>query len=91
MRISIIPVDGVVSIDGETYDHLDLSFMDKNIHAVQWYGAEGEIEWKDPHPFKLLITGNERITSMDEFQSALDLWRDAKNQRPPQEVAWLEP
>lgn len=79
MRVSILPRDGVVSIDGETFSELDLSSMDPNIHAVQWYDTAGEVEWKEPHPYKLLIVENEPITSLDAFQGALDAWAIAKS------------
>ena len=80
MRVSIIPRDGVVSIDGEAYSGIDLSSMDPTIHAVQWYDTAGEIEWKEPHPYKLLIVKNEPITNLDVFQAALDAWQVAKDQ-----------
>jgi hypothetical protein len=78
MRVSIIRRDGIVTIDGESYSGLDLSSMDPSIHAVQWYGTEGEIEWKEAHPYKLLIVQNEPITSLDTFQFALDAWATTK-------------
>lgn len=74
MRVSIIPQDGSVVKDGVGYLALDLSFIDPGIHAIQWYGTEGEIEW---HNELGLIMQNEVITSLEPFQAALDAWQAA--------------
>lgn len=76
MRVTIIPADGFVSVDGEGYSGLDLSFMDADIHALQWYETEGEIERKDSRG---RITANEDITDLTPYQPALDAWRAAKD------------
>ena len=73
MRVTIIPDDGFVSIDGVGYDGLDLSSIDSSIHAVQWYGEEGEVEMRNPVTRKLVE--NRGIASLDEFQTALDAWQ----------------
>jgi hypothetical protein len=74
MRITIIPNDGFVSIDGEGYSDLDLSFMDDNIHALQWYDTEGEIERKDSRG---RVIANEEITDITPYQQAIDSWEAA--------------
>ena len=76
MRVTIIPVDGFVSVDGEGYSGLDLSFMDADIHALQWYETEGEIERKDNRG---RIISNESITDLTPYQPALDAWQVAKD------------
>ena len=80
MRVIIIPSDGVVSIDGEARGPLGLSFM-AEIHAVQWYGAWGEVEYRslDAAPY------NERITSLAPYQKAIDAWN---NWTPPELPSW---
>lgn len=75
MRVTIIPEDGVVSIDELTYRGLDLSSMDLSIHAVQWYDTEGEIEIKDERG---RMVENRQITSFDEFAFVIPLWEAAK-------------
>lgn len=75
MRVVIILENGFVSVDGEGYRGLDLSFMDSDIHAVQWYETEGEIERRDNRG---RMVNNEHITSIEQFQPALDLWLAAK-------------
>lgn len=84
MRVTIIPVDGFVSVDGEGFSNLDLSFMDATIHAVQWYGDIGEVEKKNNRGN---VIANEEITSLAPFQEALDAWQVAKTEAdasPPQ-------
>ena len=76
MRVTIIPIDGSVSVDGVGFGGLDLSFMDASVHAVQWYETHGEIEVKDPVTGRMVA--NEVITSIDAFQPAINLWQAAK-------------
>jgi len=84
MRVTILPDDKSVSVDGEGYGGLDLSFMDADIHAVQWYDTHGEIERKDPVTKKM--TSNEELTSLDQFQQAIAAWQ-VKKDRVAAEVA----
>jgi hypothetical protein len=76
MRVTIIPSDGFVSVNGDGVLGLDLSFMDAGIHAIQWYDTEGEIEWKGEQD---RVVENEKITDLDPYQPALTLWQEAKN------------
>jgi hypothetical protein len=50
MRVTIIPDDTVVMIDGEPVEGVDMASMPSEIHAVQWYGDHGEIEFRDFRP-----------------------------------------
>lgn len=75
MRVTIIPADSFVSVDGEGYSNLDLSFMNADIHALQWYDTEGEIERQDNRG---RIVANEEITDLSPYQPALDAWQAAK-------------
>jgi hypothetical protein len=76
MRLTIIPVDGFVGIDGKGFGGLNLSFMDASVHAVQWYETHGEVEVKDPATGRM--TTNEVITSIEVYQPAIDVWQTAK-------------
>lgn len=78
MRVTILLDDNSVSVDGEGYGNLDLSFMDSTIHAVQWYDTYGEIERKDPTTKRM--TENEEIASFDEFQPAITAWQAKKDE-----------
>lgn len=82
MRVIIIPSDGFVSVDNVGYSGLNLSAIDPSVHAVQWYDAEGEVEVRNPVTRKMIE--NRVITSLSEFQIALDAW-DVAN------LAALEP
>lgn len=75
MKVTIVPADGFVSIDGIGYAELNLSFMDEDISALQWYGTEGEIERKDERGRIVL---NEPINDFSPYQPALDAWQAAK-------------
>jgi hypothetical protein len=76
MRVTIVRPDGFVSVDQEGYT-CDLSFMRQEVHAVQWYDIEGEVEIKDSRG---RVVRNEVITSLDEFQPALAAWRAVKEE-----------
>jgi hypothetical protein len=75
MRITIIPEDGRVSINGVGYNGLDLSAIDPSVHAVQWYDTEGEVEIKDARG---RMVENRVIDSFDEFAFVIPLWEAAK-------------
>lgn len=82
-RVTIIPTDGFVSVDGRSFNGLDLSAIDPQIHAVQWYGVAGEME--------LVPDANGRganiaIADLAFIQPALDAWQaaaDAEDNPPP--------
>ena len=78
MRAIILLDDKSVSVDGEVYSDLNLSFIDSTIHAVQWYDTYGEIERKDLVTKRM--TGNEEITSFDDFQPAIAAWQAKKDE-----------
>jgi hypothetical protein len=78
MRVTIIPSDGFVSIDGNGFSDLDLSSIDPSVHAVQWYETHGEIEFKNAVTGKMVT--NTEITSLEQFQVAIDAWNTAKSQ-----------
>jgi hypothetical protein len=88
MRVTIIPADGFVSVDGKGFLGLDLSFMDKSIQAVQWYGEEGEVEIKNITTGKIIE--NRQIDSFDDFQLALDVWGAENDKPPPVSVEFVE-
>ena len=78
MRLSIIPLVGLVNIDGIAYKGLDLSFFQPNINAIQWKDNEGEVEIYDPNTGKMLT--NEKITDISNiYEQVLPLWQAAKD------------
>lgn len=73
MRLTIIPVDGAVYVDGVSFIGLDLSFVPTNIHALQWYDTYGELEFK-----RSFVDGN-LVHPENEIVSELPSWaNDAK-------------
>jgi hypothetical protein len=46
MRVTIIPEDKKIRRDDVIVNLLEWNFDDSNIHAIQWYDTEGEIEYK---------------------------------------------
>lgn len=79
MKLTIIPADGSVGEDGAFYINLDLSAcgIPADVHALQWDGVAGWIEFKDPVP-------NEEITSLPAWANCcMAKWEEAKNPPPP--------
>lgn len=47
MKVTIVPSDNVVIVDGVGINSLDLTHLDPTIHAIQWYGDAGHVEYTD--------------------------------------------
>lgn len=78
-RYTIIAEDKFVSVDGVGYENVTL-IIDPLIHAVQWYGTYGEIEYTvsfDPVTKTILKPQNELFEDPSRFQAALDAWQVA--------------
>ena len=58
MRLTIIKDDGSVYKDGNSYSGLTLPSVPSDVHALQWNGATGWIEFVDS------VKPNEDITSL---------------------------
>ena len=72
MRVTIIADDNIVYVEEQPLK-VDLIGLDENIHAVQWYGTVGEIEYK--HDFiENIRKPNERFTDFAPFQAFVDRW-----------------
>lgn len=50
MRVSVIPSDKIIIIDGNGVTLDDWNFDDNHIHAIQWLHDEGHIELKTTEP-----------------------------------------
>lgn len=72
-RITIIPADGFVSIDGVCKSHpLDYSScgIPADVHALQWYDTRGWIEFNDDNdPFTPKPT-NQEVTELPVWANA---------------------
>ena len=64
MQLTIVPVDGVVIYNGIGYKNVDLSSVDPHIHAVQFQGDKGWIEYK--------YNTRALLTSLNKFQAIID-------------------
>lgn len=86
MRITIIPDDSYVAVDGDnTHKPLDLSSCNipSNVHALQWYSTRGWIEFDDPIDPFAPKPSNEDITTLPEWADAcVTVW---ENWLPPPE------
>lgn len=73
MRLTIIPEDTLISVDGRGYFDFDMSwiptFNGVPVHAVQWHDDHGEIELKSRDP-------NIEITDLGVFNEAYRLWKE---------------
>ena len=81
MKLTIIAEDKLISIDGVNFSGLDLSALDQSIHAVQWYGEYGEIEYKSRLENNQIVKPqNQSINELSQFQWAIDAWNAAKQE-----------
>lgn len=72
MQLTIIADDGFVAVDRAGYTGLELPGLDPAIHAVQFTGASGWVE------YRTLLDGtkpaNAPIESVEAFQACIDAW-----------------
>jgi hypothetical protein len=74
MRLIIIPSDGAVYKDGYSFSGLDLANVPANVHALQWYETEGEIEFSVKPKLQ-----NETITELPSWANpCVAKWEEAK-------------
>ena len=84
MRLTIIADDGAVGVDGKFFSPLDLPQLDTSIHAIQWYGEYGEVEYKTRLEDGALVKpANALITDVAPYQFAVDAWNTANTPLPP--------
>jgi hypothetical protein len=72
MRVSIIVKDNTVVVDGQAVFHVDLSAIPSNIHAIQWYGLDGEVEIINHRGHHV---ENREITDFSPYQQYVDTAR----------------
>ena len=69
MRVAIVATDNIVVVDG-VFCRSDCSaLVMEGKSAVQWYGANGEVEFTDH------AKPNEAITDFSPYQSYVDAWQ----------------
>jgi len=84
MRVAIVPDDGVVIIDG-TGVQVAMPPMPR-VHAIQWDGASGHIEYKDG-PSKEIESLDDWQPIVDKAQAEIVRLREATKPTREQEVA----
>lgn len=77
MRATIIPSDQFCSVDGVGFNGVDMTSVAPEVHAVQWYGTNGEVEIQNPVTGKMV--SNDEITSLADFQAVLDAYWAVRN------------
>jgi hypothetical protein len=77
MKLTIIPADGAVGEDGKFFLNMDLSScaIPENVHALQWNGTTGWIEFNNTDP-------NEEITALPVWATCCVSKWDQKNNPP---------
>jgi hypothetical protein len=85
-RLTILPVDGAVYRDAGNYLDLDLSGcgIPADVHALQWDGSAGSIEFTDARE-------NEELTSLPDWANAcVAKWDEAAARIAAEEAAAAE-
>lgn len=76
MKLTILLDDSAVYKDGVAYAGLSLSGVPDNVHAIQWDGAAGWIEFKTESQFRR--PPNENITELPTWANdAIVAWEAA--------------
>ena len=74
--VSVVPSDKLIIVDGEAIV-FDAPFAaPSNLHALQWNGTSGEIEWEDDYNWPLEAEAYE-----DEVAPYVALWQAEKARR----------
>lgn len=81
MRLTIIADDLAVYVDGKACQNLDIvSNLDPEIHAIQWDGSRGEIEYRSktcPDCGGVSKKPNETFTDVSVYQPYVDAFNEA--------------
>jgi hypothetical protein len=92
MKLTIVAGDQSVGVDGEFFATIDLSQLDPAIHAVQWDGEYGEIEFKTVFTNGALTKPhNQLITDITPFQFAVDAWNAKKAEIEAMQISEVIP
>ena len=69
--LTIIKDDSFVAVDGFGIEPIDCSSLATNVHAIQFDGTNGHVEYNDG-------TNNLAITAISDYSAITDLWTSAK-------------
>ena len=80
MRLTIIPSDGFVNVDGNPkFQPLDISGCDipADVHALQWYETRGWVEFRDDNDPFTPKPANQDITELPVWaNNCVQVWTD---------------
>lgn len=80
MRLTIIPFDGFVNVDGNSkFQPLDLSScgIPIDVHALQWYDTRGWIEFRDDDDPFTPKPPNQEIVELPKWaNNCIKVWED---------------
>ena len=97
MKLTIIPVDKTIVLDGEVVicNNVDLSWIASDVHAVHWDSttSKGQVEYNDLSKFPTYITeigdwqqavtdhANEKTAAAAAYEAARNHLTEVKNHR----------
>ncbi|SRR5580765_2864976 len=83
MRLSIVPGNNSVTIDGAS-ELMNLAIYPalEGVHAVQWYGSKGHLEFDNSGFPDVEFKPNEAITDISPYQDIIDAWYASATLKP---------
>src|SRR5690242_16531323 len=79
MRVTIIRETNTVAVGGVAFE-VDCSALPADVHAIQWDGESGEVEYSTtrcPHCSARSKKGNAVFTDFSEYQPYVTAWEQA--------------
>ena len=58
---TVIKADTAIYVDGVSVEGCDMSGLPNDLHALQWDGSKGHIEWIDPKQAHTELTASSQI------------------------------
>jgi hypothetical protein len=83
-KITIMRADNAVYVDGRAIE-IDCNELPKFIHAIQWDGAKGQIEF-DPDERGVRMS-NVAFTDISPFMYLVDRWNEIRDKQREEEEA----
>jgi hypothetical protein len=78
MKVTIVVPDNIVLVNGKAHTIDCSAFV--AVHAVQWDGDAGEVEYADVEGAKI---PNQLISDISPYQSLIDAWQAVEDYVPP--------
>lgn len=70
MRLTIVVPDTLTCIDGVCYSDIDMSSLNPDVWALQWYEVYGDLETVDEFGAR----SNTKVYSLEPYQAVIDQW-----------------